>query len=219
MAERASNTSHCARTRNIASLAAITAIALAMPLGLYKPYPSHALRETSFALACHALPGGTLASALGTPVRASEVALLKVHAEVENLFPAVSRTACEYAWRPACRRAVTLGSLIVIVTTLPNASQALYRYSYNRELLHQDSLVTNDFNDFNFAGRRAYELTIGNEVLVRVLDGSYVIDMQYHLCGLLAGDAAQAVVRPIAKSLRLPILAANLAPSTPRAQP
>jgi hypothetical protein len=213
VAERTPDTRHRARTRNVTGFVAIAAIVLAIPLGRYAPYASHALPETSFARACHALPGGALARALGTPVSASEVALLKVRAEVENLFPAVSRTACEYAWTPACRRAARPRSLIVIVATLPNASQALYRYSYTHEILHQDSLAANDFNDLHLAGYRGYELMIGTEVLVRVLDGRYVIDMQYHLCGMLAGYAAQAAVQPIAGDLRLPILATNVAPS------
>ncbi len=220
MAEHAPDTPHGARTRRVVGLTAIAAIALVIPLGRYTPYGSHALRETSFARACRALPGNALARSLGTPVRAYEAALLKVRAEVENLFPAISRTACEYAWRSVCRRATKLHSLIVIVDTLPNASQALYRYSYTHEMLDQDSLAANSFNNLHLAGRHAYEVTIGNEVLVRVLDGRYLIDMQFHLCGTRsAGDAAQSAIRPIADSLRLPVLATNVAPSAPRAQP
>jgi hypothetical protein len=105
------------------------------------------------------------------------------------------------------------------VTTLPNALQALYRYSYSEGILHQDSVAANDFNELRLAGRRAYELTIGNEVLVRVLDGHYVVDMQYHLCGSPAGNVSQATVRPVADSLRLPILAGSVTPSEPHAQP
>lgn len=201
------------------AVAAFAAVALVLPLGRYAPYGSHALRETSFARACSALPSGAVSRTLGAPVRASEAALLKVRVEVENLFPAISRTACEYAWKPVCRRSAALHSMIFIVAALPTSSQALYRYSYAYELLHQDSLAANGFNDLVLAGHRAYELTIGSEVLVRVLDGRYVIDMQYHLCGTPAANAAQAAVRPIADALRLPVLASSVAPSVPQPQP
>lgn len=219
MAERQPNGAPRARTRNIFGLTAIAAVALAVPLGHYAPYSSHALRETSFARACHALPVEALARVVGARVRAPEVALRRVRAEVENLFPAVSRTACEYEWKPACTHAARLRGLSVIVAALPNASQALYRYSYTEEMLHQDSYTINAFNTFQFAGHRAYELTIGNEVLVRVLDRDYVIDMKFHLCSAIAANAAQATARPIAHSLRLPILAGKAAPSAPRAEP
>ncbi len=219
MAERPPNAAHRTRTRNIFGLTAIAAVALAVPLGHYAPYSSHALRETSFARACHALPGEALARTVGARVRASEVALRTVRAEVENLFPAVSRTACEYEWKPACAHAARLRSLIVIVTTLPNASQALYRYSYTEGMLHQDSYTINAFNTFQFSGHRAYELTIGNEVLVRVLDRDYVIDMKFHLCGPLAANASQAAARPIAHRLSLPVIAGKSAPSAPQAEP
>ena len=210
---------HRARTRNVVGLAGAAALALALPLGHFTPYRSRALGETTFARVCSALPGGVLEHALAVRVRTSEVAGLKPRAEVENLFPSVSRTACEYNWKPACTRRSALRSLIVIVATMPEPSQALGRYSYARELLHQDSLNGNDFNDSLLAGRRAYELTIEDEVLVRVLDGNQVIDMHYHLCAPIGGPPAQAVVNPIVAHLRLPILSTRTSPGPLRPLP
>lgn len=210
---------HHKRTRTVASFAAVAALVLAIPLGHYAPYRARALRETTFARVCPALPGNALEHALGIGVHTSEIALIKPRAEIENLFPSVSRTACEYAWKAVCARPSALRSLVVIVATMPEPSQALSRYTYAYEMLHQDSLAGNDFNDFQLADHQAYELTIENEVLVRLLDSDYVVDMQYHLCGSIGGPPAQALVHPLVTRLHLPILATSTAPSPPRLEP
>jgi hypothetical protein len=210
---------HRPRARIVAYVSAVAALVLAVPVGRYAPFHTVALKETTFARPCVALPSRSLERTIGTAVTASEVALVKPQAEVENLFPSVSRTACEYHLGKVCTGESVLRQADVIVATLPNRSQALYRYSFNRDLLHQDSYRQNRFREFHIGGDRAYAITIDDEVLVRVLDGKSVVDMQFHLCEPRGGSESQGIIWPIVTALRLPITTSDKRPSPPRADP
>lgn len=207
------------RVRTVAYLSAAAAVILAIPVGRYAPFHTVALKETTFARPCVALPGRSLERTVGRPVTMSEVVLIKPHAEVENLFPAVSRTACEYHLKRVCSSGSEVRESNVIIATLPNRSQALYRYSFSHELLHQDSVRQNDFHDFHVGNDRAYAVTIEDEVLVRVLDGKSVVDMHFHLCEPLGGSESQAAVWPIVSGLQLPITSSSRRPSAPQPEP
>jgi hypothetical protein len=194
------------RRGRLYALGALVAVALVIPLGRYEPYPARVLPSTMFAQACLALPGNAVAETIRTPVRASVAVLGKPHAAAENLFPSVSRTACHYRWKVTCTRPDGVRAAIAIIAALPNHSQALARYTYTKMLLGQDSYAENDFHDLVLSHRSAYELTIQGEVLTRILDGRFVVDLQFHLCTAVGGQRAQQAVRQIVDRLKLPVM-------------
>jgi hypothetical protein len=193
------------RARWLAGTGAVMVVALLAPLGRYDPYPRTRLAMTEIADSCRALPGDAVSAIVGHPVATSAHVRPKPRAEIENLFPSISRSECAYRWPVRCARATTLRALTLTVIALPDRLQALTRFGYGRTFLRQDSRSENGFGDFSAKGRRAYEVTIGREVLERVLDRRYVLDMQAHLCGAVPAARAEAAVRPLVARLRLPV--------------
>jgi len=192
---------------------AFAAVAFVAPRGTYKPYSRRLLPESAFALPCTALPT-TAFESVGATVSSRNVLLDKPLIEVENLFPSVSRTACIYQWSARCSNAAQLKSASLTATTLPTDRQALYRYSYNQLLLRQDSKGPNAFANYRVDGSRAYRLTIGNEVLIRILSGRVILDLHAHLCGTITGRRAEALVGGIVDKMRLPVEVNSRRPRT-----
>lgn len=176
------------------------------PAGSNKPYTRRLLPETEFANACKALPGAAFKAIVGETVDARDVLLDKPLAETENLFPSISRTACVYTWKPQCQASGNRprGASLTTVT-MPTRRQALYRYTYNKILLQQDSTSANAFVNYKINQNRAYRLAIANEVLVRVLNKKVVVDLHIDLCHSSSGTKSEALVARLASQLRLPI--------------
>ena len=180
-------------------------VILLVPLGYYDPYPRTLLAESQTVRACRALPISSVNDEVGEKARASTRLAPKPNVTVEDLFPTVSINECDYSWHAVCAGGNSLRSLSLAVIDLPNNRQASSRYSYDETALDIDSLNTNHFREFSFRGRQAYEVSIGNEVLMRVLDSHFVVDMHYYLCAPTAANDEQAAIWPLALQLRLPI--------------
>lgn len=208
------SSSHALRRRRLV-IGGIVLAALLAPFGRYSPYPHTTLRASQVVQTCRALPGERIGKAVGRPVATSMRLAAKPNAEIENLFPSISINECDYRWHVTCSHATSLRSLTLTVVDLPDSTQALSRYTYARLLLQSDSTGSNDFRDFFLEGRRAYEIALQNEVLVRVLDGHFIIDMQYHLCTTASASEQEAAVHLLVEQLRLPISAL----AVPRSQP
>ena len=186
------------------ALASVIVIVM-IPAGKNDAYPLKPLKETVFAEACRALPAAALQSRTGRQTSGTEVTEAKVRAEVENLFPSIARTACEYSWQTTCRDPMALQRAVLEVVAMPDATQALNRYTYNRELLHQDSLKTNAFRSLLVDRHIAYEFVIEDEILVRMLDRHDVLDLHAHLCSRHPdGRLAERVIEPLLRPLQFP---------------
>jgi hypothetical protein len=192
------------------------AVGMLAPLGRYNPYPHTAFRADQVVRACGALPSGAISTAVRRPVTTSWHLVQKPKVKTEYLFPSVSISECDYKWRVTCTQPTTLQNMALVVNDQPDGKHALGRYTYVRLLLEAETTRSNDLRHFMMGGRAAYELAIGNEVLVRVLDGHFIVDMHFNFCGTANASEQESVAGPLAGQLRFPI-SALAAPS--RLQP
>jgi hypothetical protein len=186
-------------------VALLVGVVLLVPIGRYEAYPSRALAQTLLVHSCRVLPSTAVGTVVGAHVHDRESTLARPHVAVEEIMPSISRNACVYHWPAECGTDATLSRLELTVIAMPNADQALARYRYAREILHQGSYSANHFADFRLARRQAYRLVIERTVIIRVLDGRFIVDLQPRLCDGVPGARAQEATAGLVRALRLPV--------------
>ncbi len=191
---------------------ACVAVALVVPTGHHEPYPRQHLAQHGYAEVCRALTSQAVGDVVGRRVAARSAIANVANAEVGNLFPAISRTACIYRWHDACANPGSLRRAALYVTTMPSGGQALGRYTYARALITEDSVSAhNNFKAFSLDGLSGYEFTLGPLALTRLLQGRFVLDLHTEGCGL-AGRALYGTDLKLIHSLQLPVRVSPLMP-------
>jgi hypothetical protein len=189
-----------------------------IPTGHHDAYPQEALADTEHIQACQVLTTAAITRVTDQRVSAQFVLLPWSSTVVENLFPSISRAECEYRLSKPCS-GTPLRSVNLFIVDEPTHSQALYRYTYNAMLLGQDSTVTNDYVTTPVDGYTSYRLAIGNEVLVRILDNRFILDLQGHFCSALPASREEAFVSAFLAAIEFPVSndLAHTAPLSPEA--
>lgn len=185
------------------------AIAL-LPFGKYNPYPHTGLPVSQVARSCDVLGAAYVSTATGQPVRSSSRLVPKPDEDTENLYPSISISGCSYHWHVRCTRPLSVRSLAVNVIDMPSNAQATRRFAFAAQELYTQSDRSNGYRNFYLHRRRAYELAIQSDVLARVLDSHFVVEMNVSLCEAAASAQEEAAVQPLMERLRLPVLAVAL---------
>ena len=203
------------RTTTLIIPIAIAALVIVVaPYGTHNAYPTTVLPDTQRVEACNELPANNVSPLVGTRARGEFRQLRRPDAEVENLFPSISRTQCAYKWDTPCPTS-HLKSLALVVIDEPTNEQALSRYVYEATILQQDSTNANGYRAFGIQGRRAYELVIGAEVLVRVDDGPFILDLQATTCQQSSASSEESSLVALVDALHLPVSDNAVSSGTP----
>jgi hypothetical protein len=196
------------RLRPGLTVGVLAATVALFPFGKYNPYPHTVLPVSQVARSCDVLDAAYVSTATGQPVRSSSRLVPKPDEDMENLYPSISISGCSYHWHARCTRPLSLRSLTVNVTDMPSNAQATRRFAFAAQKLYTESERSNGYRNFYLHRRRAYELAIQSEVLARVLDSHFIVDMHVSLCATAASAREEAAVQPLIDRLRLPVLAA-----------
>jgi hypothetical protein len=195
------------RLRPGLTVGVLAATVALFPFGKYNPYPHIGLPVSQVARSCDVLGAAYVSRATGQPVRSSSSLVPKPDEDTENLYPSISISGCSYQWHARCTRAASLRSLAVNVIDMPSNTQATRRFAFAAQELYTQSNRSNGYRNFYLHRRNAYELAIQKEVLVRVLDSHFIVDMHISLCTAAAAAQEEAAVQQLVERLRLPVLA------------
>jgi hypothetical protein len=185
-------------------VAMVVSVALLVPIGKHLAYPKEVLADSEFVRACSELPESPVAQIVGAPVTDRFQQLPRPNIEVENLFPSISRDQCSFVWSTPCPSS-SLKTLVLYVTDEPDSQQGLGRFTYNELLLQQDSSDINGFHTFALRHRRGYELAIGSEVLVRMLDTRFILDLHAITCRDGDAKSDEALIAPLVSTFHFPV--------------